>query len=434
MSRRDSLIQSMRHGVLGHVLVLMSWTALAQVVSIGMMFLLPRLFTPGQFGVFSVFSGLVVAIGIVAAARYEFAIGLPASQREGAALFTLCVGMAGLVAATCLVAFRLLPSSSGLLAKFSGVHAWRDWAAIGIACMAWYNAAGYLALRSGSFAAVGKSKVVIAVVTAAGQLMSVAVVDRAEGWLIVPFVAGQACGVLVILYALWDEQIWNLRLADISAVARRFVRFPMMIAPGSLLDGIAVFLPVALLTAMFSPRDAGIYALAERALRVPITFVGSSVLQVLYKKLADLRGDPATGRRFLLRTWLVLGSVGLLPCIVIAMYGDTLFSLVFGDRWQESGKVARILVISMFFLFVSYPASNILVVHERARSFLLWQVVQIMFVGGALGLAAAIGSTSIEATVAILVAGQLLVYLFSMYLQWTAVSDRTVAGRELAAP
>ena len=58
-------------GFFRHVVVLMSWTVVAQFVSVTSMLILPRFFLPQQFGVFAVFSGVVVMLGIVAAARYE---------------------------------------------------------------------------------------------------------------------------------------------------------------------------------------------------------------------------------------------------------------------------------------------------------------------------------------------------------------------------
>lgn len=410
-----------RSSFLRHVLVLMSWTIIAQGISVASMLVLPRLFHPEQFGVFSVFTGLVVMLGIVAAGRYEFAIGLPRFDSDAAALFTLCVGLATLVFVACLITLMVLPLGS-FFPKLSALNPWWALVALGAACIGWYNAATYMALRVGGFGAVGRSKALIALVTAIGQIVGGLFVSRGDGALIVPFLVAQLAGTGLLVWALRDQSLWRFDLATLVLVAKRYVRFPKYIAPGSLLDGLALLLPVATITALYSPTQAGIYALAERTLRVPVTLIGSSVLQVFYKRFAELRGDQSASRRLLLRTWWQMGAIALVPCIAIGMFGEGIFSFLFGATWRDSGRVAEIMAFSTFFFFVSYPTSNLLVINERARSFLFWQTAQVVLVGGALLFASRGVAEGLGHAVAWVVAAQIGVYLLSMALQWHVVT------------
>ncbi|MBC7603794.1 MAG: oligosaccharide flippase family protein [Ramlibacter sp.] len=410
-------------GFFRHVVVLMSWTVVAQFVSVTSMLILPRFFLPQQFGVFAVFSGVVVMLGIVAAARYEFAIGLPQDDRDGAALFTLCMLLACATSLVCVLVFAAVPEDNWLFARFPELRPWWYWIALGMACVCWYNAASYLALRAGRFGVVGKSKAVIATATAAGQILAGLSLGSRDGALIVPFLAGQLCGVALIVVALPGGSMWRPGLGPLASVAARYSRFPRFVAAGSLLDGIAVLLPVAVIASVFSPAEAGIYALADRTLKVPVTLVGSSVLQVFYKRVADLRGDSHRTRRLLLQTWRNLALLAILPCAAVAIFGESVFTMIFGETWRASGRVAELLVISVFVFFISYPTSNILVVTERVRSFLVWQVAQVLFVVTALLVALQRPDhRSLEWTVTLLVGAQLCVYVLSMVLQWQAVS------------
>jgi len=410
-----------RSSFLRHVLVLMSWTIVAQGISVVSMLALPRLFHPEQFGVFSVFSGLVVMLGIVAAARYEFAIGLPRSDADAAAIFTLCMGLATLAFVIFLVLLLVLPVDA-IFPKLSALSPWWGWVALGAGCVGWYNAATYMALRVGDFSAVGRSKALIALVTALGQIVGGLFLSRGDGSLIVPFIVAQLTGSGLLIWALRGRTLWEFDRAVLVLVAGRYTKFPKYIAPGSLLDGLAVLLPVAAITALYSPAQAGIYALAERMLRVPVTLIGSPVLQVFYKRFAELRGDQHASRRLLLRTWWQMGAMALGPCILLAVFGEDIFSFLFGATWRESGRMAEIMALSAFFFFVSYPTSNILVVNELARSFLLWQTAQLVMIGAALWLASKGMAAGLVHTVAWIVAAQTSVYLLSMALQWHVVT------------
>lgn len=413
-----------------HVVVLMSWTVVAQLVSAASMLILPRFFLPQQFGVFAVFSGVVVMLGIVAAARYEFAIGLPQNDRDGAALFTLCMLLACATSLFCVALFAAVPNDNWLFVRFPELRPWWYWIALGMACICWYNAASYLALRAGRFDVVGKSKAAMATATAAGQLIAGLSLGSRDGALIVPFLAGQLCGVALIVAALPKGLMWRQGIGPLASMAARYSRFPRFVAVGSLLDGIAVLLPVAVISTIFSPAEAGLYALADRTLKMPVTLVGSSVLQVFYKRVADLRGDARQTRRLLLQTWRNLALLAILPCAAVAIFGESIFAGLFGETWRASGRVAELLVVGVFVFFIGYPTSNILVVTERVKSFLVWQVVQLLFVAGALFAAVRPNPRSLEWTVTLLVSAQLCVYLLSMVLQWQAASVNAIPDGE----
>ena len=107
---------------------------------------------------------------------------------------------------------------------------------------------------------------------------------------------------------------------------------------------------------------------------MPVTLIGSSVLQVFYERAATLRGNTIEGRRLLWLTWRNLALLAVLPCSLIIIWGDVLFAFLFGSQWSEAGIVARYLAAGLVVYFVSYPTSNILVINDRAKSFMLWQV------------------------------------------------------------
>lgn len=391
------------------------------------MFILSRLFSHEEFGLFSVFSGFVVMLAIVVAGRYEFAIGLPEKDSDAAALFTICISLSTFIAGLFVVASTFW-SVGAAFPKLSVLDPWWGLIGVGAVCIAWYNAAGYMALRSIGFDLVGKSKAVIAAVTAVGQVLAAVFVTRNPGGLIVPFLFGQAAGAIFLAAALWGKGLWQFDVGLLLSVAKRYSRFPKYIGSGSFLDGIAVLIPVAGIAALHSPAEAGIYALAERALRVPVTLIGSSVLQVFYQKMAAIRNDLRASRQLLLQTWQRLAGIALLPCVAVLLFGESIFAVMFGSQWRESGHVAGIMSVSTFLYLVSYSTSNVLVVKERAKLYLGWQLMQLLSMIVALFVAKTVSDPTLLFTVSSIVVAQVSNYLLSMALQSLAAARLSVNG------
>ncbi len=404
------------------VAVVMSWTLLAQLISVASMLILPRLVHPAQFGIFATFSAFSVVLGIIASGRYEFAIGLPKNENHAIALFGLCMISASLFCMACAFLLEIFKIEQLGIAKLSGMSQWWIWTALGGALIAMYNASSYLALRGARFNGLGQSKAIMALVTAVGQIGAAWFISHEVVVLIIPFLLAQLVGVLVLLKGAEIREVLRLNVSTLFDVGRRYKRFPIWVAPASLMDGLSVLLPVLTITAVYSPAQAGAYALADRTLKIPVTLIGSSVLQVFYERAALLRGNTLEAKRLLLKTWRTLALLAILPCTFIMLWGDVLFAFLFGTQWSEAGFLARYLAVGLAFYFVSYPTSNILVVNEKTKSFMLWQVVQLVTTVAALGLSTLPNASSLELTVGMVVLAQIGVGLLSMLLQWRTVA------------
>ena len=66
-----------------NVFTLVSGTAIAQFISIAASLIISRLYTPDDFGVFTIFISIASLISLLLAGRYELAINLPKSDNEG---------------------------------------------------------------------------------------------------------------------------------------------------------------------------------------------------------------------------------------------------------------------------------------------------------------------------------------------------------------
>lgn len=411
-------------GFAANVLVLFSWVVVAQGLTMLVMPLLTRLYHPDQFGVYSLFVNASAMIAVVAALRYEYAIVLPEDERDARALVWGSLLLSAIVAgATWLVGaivLRYLPGS-----QMESLRPWLGWFAGAVFLTAAYSVFMYWALRRKAFRPLAISRVVIAAGMAAVQLAAALFVGPYTALLIAAMVIGQAAGV-IFLVTRTGFPLGDMPDRDaIAGVARRYSAFPKYSALSSLLNAASSMLPVAMLTLLFSPTIAGLFAVADKVVRTPSVLFGSSLQQVFYQRLAESRSDGAACRALLLRTWRYLILIGLAPMAIVAIAGPWLFTFVFGHQWHEAGVYARILTIGLFVHFVAYPTTNGIVAFERQGVMLSWDLLYVLSLGAVFGVGGFVLHLSPRALMIAFAVSQAAVHVANLGAQWKVLIDST---------
>ena len=103
--------------LLGHVLTLITGTAVAQVVSFGMSIVLARIYTPRDMGLMAIYTSVAGILVAVAALRYDMTIMLP--KREPEALSVARLGMVCIAVVSLLATVAALPLH-GLVTRWWG--------------------------------------------------------------------------------------------------------------------------------------------------------------------------------------------------------------------------------------------------------------------------------------------------------------------------
>lgn len=95
-----------------------------------------------------------------------------------------------------------------------------------------------------------------------------------------------------------------------------------------------------------------------------MSLIGSAIAQVFFQRAseADRDGNLATLAENVFNVLLTLSTFSML---LIAIVGEDLFLVVFGDAWGEAGIYAQILSIWGIFWFISSPLSTIIAVREK---------------------------------------------------------------------
>jgi len=361
------------NSLLRATVTLLTGGALAQALPLLLGPWLTRLYTPAEYGQFSFVWTVATNMGVVACARYEFALTL--EKDEGAAaLLGLCLRVLGAVLLVSLI-----------VAAVMGLRRPLAWT-LPLAVLAVALTQGLMqwATRAEAFSALAWARVVQ---YGGGALLQVACGLLA--WGAFGLMWGAVVAALLALPLLarpapqggWHSLL-TLPGERMKAVARRHRDFPLYNTPhafaGALQDSLALWL----VAAVTGDASAGFWALGLRYLKAPAGLVGGALSQVLYPRLAQAESVEA-GRQVVRQAMGVLGGMGLVLMAVLMVAGPWLFRALFGAGWAETGELARALAPYIACHFVAAPLSVAPMAWQaQAWMLRLALVGQVMFVAG----------------------------------------------------
>jgi O-antigen/teichoic acid export membrane protein len=126
--------------------------------------------------------------------------------------------------------------------------------------------------------------------------------------------------------------------------------------------------------AFFGIGAAGIYALANRVLSLPMSFIGNAVGQVFFSNAAQANREGKLAP-LVVNLYSKLAQIAMPPAIILAIAGPELFSFVFGKEWTQAGEFARWMSPWLYFAFVFSPLSTIFSVIEKQGAALTFNLL-----------------------------------------------------------
>ena len=178
-------------GLLRAVLTLVAGGAIAQALPLVLGPWLSRLYTPQQFGQYTLFAAVSANVAVVACARYEFALPLLGDARDAAALRALCLRVLGVVTLASAV------GAAGWLWWSS--HGWTAWLPLAVAALGWLSLATLWATRAQAYRALAVARVVQYGGGSLAQVGAALVGAGVQGLIVAPIAAAAAAAALLRL-------------------------------------------------------------------------------------------------------------------------------------------------------------------------------------------------------------------------------------------
>lgn len=372
-------------GFLRNVFQVLSGNVVAQAIALGTMPIITRLYSPADFGVFSVIISLLTVLVPISNLRYNAAIPLPGEDADALSLLLLsflvtgvsAVILAGLIG---LWELGLLPVAGGLIPETARGYLWAIPAGI-LLSSGLLNLNGW-AVRCQQFKELARSDIAESAVNRGFVLISGWVMPLGAWGLLIGRLAGMAVGLTYLIHVglkgMWNRVGRAISFAEIRSLAHRYRNFPLYSTWSGLIIMAAMELPVILMLLLFSPVVSGFYAVGVRIIRFPINMVGNALSRVFFHKAAALKDNEAELADRITEMVAYMVFVGLPGVLVLIFFGDLLFGLVFGDRWTESGVYVQILAPTYLFIFLFRPLVILFTTMERQREHLVFAILLLL--------------------------------------------------------
>lgn len=352
-----------------HVLILTSGTAFSQLLLVLASPLLTRIYTPGDFGLLSVYISIIEIFALLSSLKYEYAVPLARDEAGAANLLALCFGILLSVCFFATLCLWFTHSFLFNLLKVPGLEEYFWLFPVSLFGMGSLKILHYWAMRTKKFVPIARAKI--------RQSMGMIGIQIVTGFLgqgTFGLVLGDALGRLggsgKLTYDFIQENLdvlkKNVSPPGIRQVAFRYKKFPLILTGSSLINEFAVHLPVVLLTLAYGPQVVGLFVLVQRITGLPLTLIGESINDVFMAEASSLLKDnPGRISKLYWDTFKHLLLLSIPFFLMVAFIAPWVFMFVFGQQWTEAGAYLRILTPMYLLQFVSIPVSATLLVFER---------------------------------------------------------------------
>ena len=342
---------------------------LAQVIALAAYFILMRIFSPDDYGLYNIFYSYIEVLIILSTLKYELAVVVADDDREANDLAGLTLRINTLVSLL-LLTIALVLWLTGML---PGNFAQLGWMVLLIPPMVFFcgtsRVYGALFNRMHRYRSIAVNETVNA---GTGALLKIALglLGMLQAGMPVGTVAGRA--IANITYRLKLRQLGRTpsfhgdRTAAFS-VMRKHRNFPFFVASKDFINSLSYNLPFLWLALYFDRAEVGLFALALTFTFRPANLLNTAIEKVYYARTAEgvRQGEPVG--RMISRMLLVVNAIALPVCILAWFAAEPVFSFCFGGRWAGCGVYVRALLPWIFLSLSATPLTFISNVFSTQR-------------------------------------------------------------------
>jgi len=332
------------------------------------------LYSPEDFGLLESFGAACVAFSVFSTLGYHNAIVLP--KNEGTAVNILFVSIVSTVLISLFSLFFFLtfrdevsqwigaPELEGylllapLIVFIHGTHqSFRQWKS-----------------RNRDFKNMALSSVAEIIVKKIYQI-PVGLFGYASGLnLIYAGIVASVTRNIVLLSKIKDIDLQVINIIDIRRVLIKYKKFPIYSIWSDLFSRLPAIIIAVMMVKYFGQDMLGYYGLSLMVLSLPFVLISGSIMEAFTPRVAMAKHEGRHSKMFeKLYTRLIV--LMIFPLIILWFYSDILFPFVFGAAWGESGVIAQVLTVKIFFEIIFSPALSLINIMEKQELQLVRSVV-----------------------------------------------------------
>jgi len=340
---------------------------------------LSRIYSPEDFGYLALFTSVASVLVVVSCLRYEGAIQAVSDNNFG-----IMVNLA-LLSVFIVLALEMLALASGLpQIKFEPlIQLGSD-----VKFLPIVSAAGGIllivanvTLRQGRYLRNAAARSLTTIF-----FISLALAIPSNGLVNASITASLLAGVVGLIYLFIFFRFRSV--SNILVLAKKYIEYPLFLAPTSLLDTMALSLPVLFISGSYGVDTVGYYTQIQRLLGAPIILLGVVAAQLFSKQCGELFRSERRSKKLLWKTIGLLSTASLTLFFFSLLFGQTIFQYILGEAWKVDNRFLILALIPCLVRSTISPISYIFIAYQKIKYLVIWQVGYFIFTYGVLYYAA----------------------------------------------
>lgn len=351
-----------------NIIIISSGSVISQFINMIFSPIITRLYLPEEYGVLAVFSSILVIFSF-SSLMYEMAI--PIAKDESTAINLVTLSSLILIIFVSCLTIALSFGGEALLSLLDAesLYPYRFLVPLGVLLIGFHKILTQWMYRIKNFSILSKTKITQ---NLTGNILKVGagVFGFGVNGLLLATVIRESASIIPLTKNFFKKdknESYKISFQSIKVTMNKFKDFPIYQTPSTFLSSFKNQLPIFSL-ALYGSQIVGLYGLANTIVKLPMTLLGHSVRNVFFAEAASIgKENPLKLKMLSDKLFKKMLIIGLIPLVILIVFGPHLFSIVFGYEWFESGVIARILSIAIYADFIFSPVSRIFEVLEKQK-------------------------------------------------------------------
>lgn len=350
------------------VSILFTGTVIAQLIGYLASPIISRQYEPAETAYLGLFLRITTLGAALATARLEFAFPLEKKEHHAFGIYRFSMRFSLLISLIALISLLIY---SGIDYTSTQDFFFLISLPIGIFLVAFFNQGTSWSLRNEEYGVMSRSSLLLSSI-----INGLKVLFGFLGGSFLLLIGATILGYIFSSFSFLKDYLSNRKKHDLTSKSKRTKAIVAKNSdlytynlPHVFTDLARDLVLASIIWNYFGKFEFGSFDHAYRMLRLPIVFVGAAIGQVFFRKCTTLMQEKKPIFPMVFRIVQLLVGISIVPLFLIGLYGSDLFVFVFGQKWQQSGEMATLMIPWLMMNFIISPISHLPIILNKQKAF-----------------------------------------------------------------
>jgi O-antigen/teichoic acid export membrane protein len=355
---------------------LVSGTLISQVISFLSILVIARLYSVEAFGEYALILAISILLSAIATGKYELSLMNTDNQVESrdivATTLSLSFFFSIFLFFTLIIANQYFFSMENILLI-----------PIIVVIQSWFSSLIKWCSKNEMYGLITKITILNSIAVSLFQIIFGYFLQDKAG-LLFAYMIGSFFSVFIMYLKIQNKEISRIKMVSFERskdVMKKFRKFPKFQLPAVIISKLTQDSPIFLIELFFGTTVVGYFAMAQRIIRKPVALFSNNINLIFHREVSkiDFHGNKVFFKNTVMMLLFII--LGFAPLIALLFtYGDSLFEMLLGQQWIESGRIAAILSLLILFQMLAVSIASTFLVFNQQKIMLISQFIHLMVI------------------------------------------------------